>query len=108
MHYVHTQLPKITSVERSPDKRKGKIYLDFLQNRKGQTMAAPYCVRPVPGAHVSAPLEWDEVDASLDPADFTIKTMQNRIADVGDLWKPVLGKGIDLKNALQALERLGE
>jgi bifunctional non-homologous end joining protein LigD len=108
MHYVHSQLPEITSVERSPDKRKGKIYLDFLQNRKGQTMAAPYCVRPVPGAQVSTPLAWDEVDDSLDPADFTIQTIPERLADVGDLWKPVLGRGVNLKRALAALEKLGD
>lgn len=106
MHFVHAQLPEVTSLERKPDKREGQIYLDYLQNRHGQTMAAPYCVRPVSGAHVSAPLSWDEVDQSLDPADYTIRTMNDRIRDVGDLWQPVLGKGIALKQALTKLEKL--
>src|SRR5690606_16321745 len=49
-YLIHEELPKLTSMERQTDKRKDKIYLDFLQNRKGQTLAAPYCVRPKPGA----------------------------------------------------------
>src|SRR5581483_9558356 len=72
-HIVHNRLPELTSIERSPAKRKKKIYLDYLQNRKGQTIAAPYSVRPHPGATVSTPLEWDEVKKGLDPGDFTIK-----------------------------------
>lgn len=106
MLLVHERLPKITSVERKPEKRAKKIYLDYLQNRKGQTMAAPYCVRPVPGASVSTPLTWDEVTPQLDPTKFTMTTIQKRLDKVGDLWKPVLGKGIDLKKTLAALEKL--
>lgn len=104
MRLVHTELPDITSLERSPSKREGQIYLDFLQNRKGQTMAAPYSLRPVPGATVSTPLTWDEVNAELDPREFTMRTIFDRIDDIGDLWKPVLGKGIDLKKVLKKLE----
>lgn len=106
MRFTHRRCPDLTSLERSPHKRKGRVYLDFLQNRRGQTMAAPYCVRPVPGATVSTPLAWDEVDESLDPKDFTIGNIGERLKKVGDLWKPVLGKGIDLKRALGKLERL--
>src|SRR6185437_13951691 len=54
--FVHQSMPDITSLERSPAKRKNKIYLDYLQNRKGQTLAAPYCLRPKPDATVSTPL----------------------------------------------------
>jgi bifunctional non-homologous end joining protein LigD len=105
---VNEQLPEMTSVIRSPALRSNRVYLDFLQNRRGQTLAAPYSVRPVPGAAVSTPLKWSEVTKKLDPAKFTIQTMRKRLDRVGDLWTPVLGKGIDLMQALQDLsERSG-
>lgn len=66
-------------------------------------MAAAYCARPYPGATVSAPLKWSEVKKGLDPARFTIKTMLKRLEKVGDLWEPVLGKGIDLVKCLEML-----
>jgi bifunctional non-homologous end joining protein LigD len=100
----HAQLPKITSVERLPAKRQGKVYLDFLQNRRGQTLAQAYSVRPAKHATVSAPLDWAEVAPGLQPEQFTIRNMAARLEQVGDLWKPVTGKGIDLKLALKALE----
>lgn len=55
--HVNEFLPKTTSILRMLAKRKKKVYLDFLQNRRGQTLAAPYSVRPKPGATVSTPLE---------------------------------------------------
>ncbi len=58
---VRSRLPRTTSIERDPEKRKGKVYLDFLQNGYGQTLVAPYCLRPRKGAPVSTPLAWDEV-----------------------------------------------
>jgi bifunctional non-homologous end joining protein LigD len=101
---VNERLPKITSVERMPEKRKRKIYLDFLQNREGQTLAAPYSLRPTPEATVSMPLHWDEVKPSLKPTDFTIKNALGRIKRNGDLWKPILGHGVDLPKILKAAE----
>ena len=83
---VHRRLPATTSLERSPERRRGRIYLDFLQNRIGQTMAAVYAVRPRPGATVSTPLRWSEVNQKLDPKAFTIKTILRRIDRLGDLW----------------------
>ena len=84
-------------------KRKKKIYLDFLQNRHGQTLAAPYSVRPKLGAPVSTPLEWKEVNEKLDPANFTIKNTLKRLEQKGDLWKPVLGKGADLNKIIKSI-----
>ena len=101
---VNKRQPKITSVERMPEKRKHKIYLDFLQNREGQTLAAPYSVRPTQEASVSTPLHWDEVKPGLNPLDFTIKNTAARLKRHGDLWKPVMDKGIDLKAVLKNLE----
>ena len=103
---VHQQLPDVTSLERSPAKRKNKIYLDYLQNRKGQTLAAPYCLRPKPGATVSTPLLWDEVKKSLHPSQFTITTIFKRLENLGDVFTPVLGKGIDIQKAIKNLKQL--
>lgn len=103
---VHERLPKITSLERMPKNRQGKVYLDFLQNRKEATMAAPYSVRPVPGAQVSAPVTWEELKKGAKPADFTIKNMPKRLERIGDIMKPVLEKGIDLPKALQKIAEL--
>lgn len=100
---VNHREPKLTSVERMPEKRKHKIYLDFLQNREGQTLAAPYSLRPTPDATVAMPLHWDEVTSSLKPTDFTIKNALRRLKRTGDLWKPVLGPGIDLAKILKRL-----
>ncbi len=101
---AHRILPKSTSVVRSPTKRQKKVYLDYLQNREGQTLAAPYSLRPVPGAWVSTPLKWEEVKPGLDPSQFTLRTMAKRLDKVGDLWQPVLGSGIDLIKCLERLQ----
>jgi bifunctional non-homologous end joining protein LigD len=105
MQMVHRDLPTITSLERNPRKRPDKIYLDYLQNSAGQTIAAPYSLRPAEGATVSTPLEWNEIKKGLDPKKFTIKTIFPRLKKKGDLFKPVLGKGVDLKKAVQCLEQ---
>ncbi|HEU4914823.1 MAG TPA: DNA ligase D [Candidatus Saccharimonadales bacterium] len=104
---VNKRQPKITSVERMPEKRKHKIYLDFLQNREGQTLAAPYSVRPTPEASVSMPLHWDEVKSGLKPSDFTIQNTPPRLKRIGDIWEPVAGKGIDLSRILKNIENGG-
>lgn len=98
---VNKRQPKLTSIERNPEHRKNRIYLDWLQNREGQTLATAYSVRPTPDASVSMPLRWDEVNQKLKPSDFTIKNAAARVKQHGDLWKPVLGKGIDLAAILK-------
>ncbi|MFZ0281235.1 MAG: non-homologous end-joining DNA ligase, partial [Bacteroidales bacterium] len=102
----HKRLPLVTSVERIVSKRKDKVYIDFLQNRKGQTIAAPYSVRPRALATVSTPLNWKEVNHRLSPEMFTIRNIEKRLAKTGDLWKPVLQAGISLTKALKAIEKL--
>jgi len=99
---VQAEIPKFTSIERSTANRKGKIYLDFLQNRPQATLAAPYSVRPKPGATVSMPLHWEELKKGLKMQDFTMRNAVARITGEGDIFKPVLGKGIDMKKALKA------
>ena len=105
---VHARLPESTSVERNPEKRRGRVYLDYLQNSRGQTLAAPYCVRPRKGAPVSTPLMWEEVDEKLDPGSFTMKSTAKRLQRVGDLWKGVLGPGVDMGVCLERLEGMLE
>lgn len=97
---VHRKTPSTTSIERNPAKRQHKVYIDYLQNSKGQTLAAPYSVRPKTGATISTPLTWKEVNEKLDPSKFTIKNIISRLDKKGDLWKPVIGKGLNLELAL--------
>lgn len=85
--------------------RQGRIYLDTTRNARGQAVAVAYSVRPYPGATVSTPLKWSEVRKGLDPSKYTIKTLPKRIEKLGDLWLPVLGKGINLARCLETLGR---
>jgi bifunctional non-homologous end joining protein LigD len=103
---VNHELPELTSVERSPSTRKGKIYLDFLQNRETQTAAAPYSLRPKPGIPVSTPLDWSELKKGLTPTTYTARNIFDRLKVEGDLFKPVLGKGINLEKVLSKLASL--
>ncbi|MGZ3593629.1 MAG: DNA ligase D [Syntrophales bacterium] len=102
---VHERLPETTSLARPPGKRAGKVYLDYLQNRRGATMATPYCLRPRKGAPVSAPLKWEEVNEDLSPANFHIRNMAKRIDKIGDIWKGVLRGGVDMESCLKRLTR---
>ena len=103
-YFIEQKVPELTSTQRAVKDRKGKIYLDYLQNRQGQTIAAPYCVRPKLGAPVSTPLEWKEVKSGLKIADFNIKNLQDRIQVKGDLFSEVLSGEIDMMDAIQRLE----
>ena len=105
---MQREMPDVTSIERLTSKRKGKIYLDFLQNRPQATLAAPYSARPKPGAPVSMPLHWDEVKKGMKITDFHIRNAMARLNETGDIFKPVLGKGIDMKAAIKRLEKLWE
>jgi len=99
------ELPDIATVERSPENRGGKVYLDFLQNRRSQTIVPPYSVRPVRGASVSMPLAWDELeDDELSPQRFTIHTAPARVARLGDLFRGALEDRQDLMPAIAALQ----
>jgi len=103
---VNEQIPEITSIERSPSRRQGKVYIDFLQNRRGQTVAAPYSLRPRRHAPVSTPLTWKEVNNRLDPNKFNINSIHQRLKKSGDLWKPLINhKGIDLESSLSMLKK---
>jgi bifunctional non-homologous end joining protein LigD len=92
---VAREVPSMT-VDRALNKRRGRLYLDCMQNAYGKTMVAPYSPRAVDGAPVSAPLKWDEVNRKLDPKKFNIRTMPNRLAKVGDLFAEALKNGARL------------
>ena len=101
---VLRELGDIATITRHVTKRGDKVYLDYLQNRHGQTIVAPFSVRPLPGATVSMPLVWDEVNDSLDPRAFTIRNAIERIERMGkDPVLPVLETKPDLAEVLQRL-----
>jgi bifunctional non-homologous end joining protein LigD len=102
---VQREIPKYTSIERIVKARSGKMYIDFLQNRPQATVAAPYSLRPKPGATVSMPLHWDEVKKGLKMSDFTIYNAIERIKNEGDIFKPVLGKGINLEKVIKQFNK---
>jgi len=102
---VQREIPKYTSIERIVNARRGKMYIDFLQNRPQATVAAPYSLRPKPGATVSMPLHWDEVKKGLKMSDFTIYNAIDRIKNEGDIFKPVLGKGINLEKVIKTFNK---
>jgi len=102
--HVHEALPDITSLERMPKKRIGKVYLDFLQNGKGKTMACAYSLRPREGATASTPLDWDELNSKFDLKKYTIKTLPKRVKAKGDLWADFFENAIDLGDVLRKME----
>ena len=101
---VNRALPEITSLERMPAKRVGKVYLDFLQNGKGKTMASIYSLRPRESAGVSTPLDWSEINYDLDLNAFNINTVPERLQEKGDLWKDFFKDKLDLKSILKSLK----
>jgi bifunctional non-homologous end joining protein LigD len=104
---VIRELGDVATITRHVTRRGDKVYLDYLQNRHGQLIVAPFIVRPLPGATVSMPLVWDEVDLSLDPRTFTIRTAVDRMEKVGvDPMLPVLTESPDLAAVLGKLAEL--
>jgi bifunctional non-homologous end joining protein LigD len=101
---VCRELPDVATVERRPTQRGGKVYVDFGQNGRGQTVVPPYVVRPVAGASASTPLEWDELERDLSISMFTLATLPARIEQRGDLFRPALHDRQDLLPAIEALE----
>ena len=104
---VLRELKDIATITRHVTKRGDKVYLDYLQNRHGQTIVTPFSVRPLPGATVSMPLVWDEVDSTLDPRNFTIANAIQRLEQLGDdPVAPVLDTKPDLALILERLAQM--
>ena len=112
---VVTELPAIATLVREVHKREGKVYVDYLQNGHGRLLVAPFSVRPVPGALVSTPLDWNEVTPKLDMRDYTIATVPPRMqrremrkprarqARLADPMRPLLEERPDLSKVLEKL-----
>ena len=84
---IASRHPKAATVERMVARRpRGTVYVDFLQNILGKTLATAYSARASDYAGVSTPLAWKEIDGGVDPRDFTIRTAPKRFREVGDLW----------------------
>ncbi|HTM00257.1 MAG TPA: DNA ligase D [Candidatus Omnitrophota bacterium] len=98
-------VPEISTVTRAIGGRSGKVYVDFGQNGRGNTIVSPYSVRPRPGATASCPLRWDEVTPRLDPAKFTIRTIPERFREMEDPMTMVLGPGVDMAAAIAAIQK---
>jgi bifunctional non-homologous end joining protein LigD len=97
---VATRAPSIATIERAVRARPaGTVYVDYLQNIRAKTVAAAYAVRARPGATVSTPLEWKEVEKGLDPRDFTIESVPSRLRRRGDIWAGAMKK----TNSVRAL-----
>jgi bifunctional non-homologous end joining protein LigD len=100
---VAREHPDIATVERSVSRREGRVYIDYLQNRREQTIVPPYVVRPVEAASVSMPLGWDELETDFALSDFTLKTAPPRIDRTGDLFRTALMSPQDLAPAIHTL-----
>jgi len=98
--------PDVATIERSVNARGRRVYVDYLQNSRGKTLATAYSARASGDAGVSTPLTWEEVDAGVDRADFTIRTLPARVATVGDLWAALRASpGADLAAIVEGAQR---
>ena len=102
---ITAELPEITTITRQVSRREGKVYVDYLQNGSGRLIVAPFSVRPLPGAPVSAPLRWSEVTPELDIRSFTIRNMPARMRRLRrDPLANVLRESPDLAAALERVK----
>jgi bifunctional non-homologous end joining protein LigD len=93
--------PELVTLEPQRGRRRG-VYVDVKMNGHGQQVVCSYSVRPLPGAPVAMPLRWDELRADLDPAAFSLPSVLERVAEVGDLHEPLLHGRQRLDRALSA------
>jgi bifunctional non-homologous end joining protein LigD len=97
--------PKVATVERAVKARGARVYVDYLQNIRGKTLASAYSARASEFAGVSAPVTWEEIDEGVSPKDFTIRTFADRLATTGDLWAALRkAKGADLRAVMKYAE----
>lgn len=100
---VHKKIPEITCLEKKTSEKKHQIFIDYTQNKRGKTIAGVYSVRALPGAPVSTPIAWEELKDDLNPYDFNIFTVPDRIEKHGDLFTGLLNDGINIEKCLQLL-----
>lgn len=100
---VHKKIPEITCLDKKTSEKEHKIFIDHTQNQKGKTIAGVYSVRALPGAPVSTPIAWEELKDDLNPYDFNIFTVPDRIEKHGDLFTGLLNEGINIQKCIQLL-----
>jgi bifunctional non-homologous end joining protein LigD len=104
---ITAELPEIATITRQISRREGKVYIDYLQNGAGRLIVAPFSVRPLKGAPVSAPLLWSEVAPGLDISNFTIRNMPTRMRTLRkDPLAEVLHTRPDLGAALERVQSI--
>ncbi|GIW40360.1 MAG: DNA polymerase domain-containing protein [Candidatus Binatia bacterium] len=96
---------EIATLERSVERREGKVYVDYLQNGFGKTIVAPFSLRARPGAPVSAPLRWNEVRPGLDPLRYSLRSIPRRVARIGDPMADLLRSRPDWRGILGELSK---
>jgi bifunctional non-homologous end joining protein LigD len=101
--FVAKSLPQIATIVRSVSDRDGKVYVDFLQNGHGRLLVSAFCVRPLPGAPISMPLEWSQINGRLKLERFNIRSASKWLAKHGDPLAPVLTASSDMLAALESL-----
>jgi bifunctional non-homologous end joining protein LigD len=103
---VSTRHPKVATVERMVKRRpRGTVYVDYLQNILGKTLATAFSARASDYAGVSTPVTWKDIDAGLDPRDFTVRTAPEHFRKTGDLWAKLrTGKTVDLKAVIRKMK----
>lgn len=103
--FTAKSLPEIATIVRSVSDREGKVYLDYLQNGHGRLLVSPLCLRPLPAAPVSMPLEWSQVNGRLKLERFNLRSARKWLRQHGDPLLPVLRDSIDMLAAVDALTR---
>lgn len=104
---VNNQLPETTTMVRSVNKRKGKIYLDFLQNVRGQTLVAPYSIRPKGGAPISAPVLWEDIfNGDLSSQKFNIKNSMEHIKNISTFYDDSVKNKQNIEKAYNILQNV--
>ena len=103
--FTAKSLPDIATIVRAVSDRDGKVYLDYLQNGHGRLLVSPLCVRPLPAAPVSMPLEWSQINGRLKLERFNIRSARKWLQAHGDPVAAVLTQSTDMLAALQSLAR---
>jgi bifunctional non-homologous end joining protein LigD len=105
---VNRRLPRLTTRRPNAGRRTHRIYIDYVRNSIGQTLAAPYSLRAFPHATVSTPLEWSELSKSLRPARYTLRTIFRRLTRKGDIWHPGFRDNFNLARLVKQLKRMAK
>jgi len=105
---VNRRLPNLTTRRPNAGRRSHKIYIDYVRNSIGQTLAAPYSLRAFPAATVSTPLAWHDLSKSTRPSRYTLRTIFRRFNRQGDIWQSAFRHSVNLERLANRLRRMAE